>query len=234
MRSILLGSHGVREKISGDHQERGALNEDLFAERLNGQGSKYVREKPLVRPIYGFNDTYFSGRLDYMLIDDSKPKRVLELKSSESKNVFKDVIQQGKYKTENLAQLISYMVAEQCILGSLIYTYYEREKSSKVLKKSSERCFEVEIDHAGKILVDGNPSEFTVQDQLLHQHTAAKCLNDQIIYHRPYKWQDFDGPCKRCPFNKVCEAYDRREIKTKEDFIFQAFRTVNNEAKGNE
>lgn len=231
LRSILLADNGIRESIDTKHQERGALNEEVYEDGLKRSGVPYDREKPVSEPIGGFDDTNFVGRLDYLLHSTpTDARKIVELKSTESSTVLKAVIKDGKYNHGNLAQLISYMVSERCTKGELIYTYYKPKNKAKVYVKTSERVFEVVITPVGDILVDGEKSGLTVYDQLHHRQMAAKCINDKQVWARPYQAGGYDSPCKYCVFAKVCDWYDAGMIETTEVFIDQARTHLNNSA----
>ncbi len=217
LRHILLQSHGLRDTLDPKHIERGALNEERFLQRLTndptylGTTGKFDREKVLTSPINGFDDTFFAGRCDYYLYDlPGTPTRLVEeLKSTESSSVLSQVIRQGHYKLENLAQLIAYMTELQCVDGRLRYTYYKRDKKTQVLTESAERVFIVHIEDSGAILVDGEPSDVSVQDQLKHRQASAVAINNTDVPVRPIGWDaGWESPCKFCQFASACDSYD--------------------------
>jgi hypothetical protein len=230
LRSILLSSKGVREQIQQKHQDRGKINEDLFEETLKGR--KYEREKPIFDRIIPFDDTFFSARADYFFPDDGPTGTVVELKSSESSSVLNDVIRKGKYKLENVAQLIAYMLSLKTDLGKLNYTFLKPDKKDpKVYLKTAERLFNVQIGPSGAVLIDGDDSGFTAQDQLDHRYAAAKCMNDDLVWSRPYQPSAWESPCRFCPFSKICDKWDAGEIDKTEDFISQARNAITGASK---
>lgn len=218
-RNILLQSQDVRDgSIDPKHIKRGALNEELYEQYLQQQNIPYVREEPVSEPIHGYDDTFFVGRLDFR-VSVGLEKRIDELKSTESSNVLLEIIKKGKYKPENLAQLVSYMIASRAVIGRLIYTYYKVEKNTQVYSKASERTFCVVIQDNGSIEVDNVKTLFHVEDQLNHRQTAAHCINDMVVWARPYKAHDYDGPCKGCVFSGICNKYDAGMTLSTEQFI---------------
>lgn len=226
LRSILLGANGVRDTIDPKHMERGAFYEDQYAE----EHPDLVREKPISHPLVPFDGVVYSSRCDFFN-DDADPtkRRVVELKSSESRSVLTDVIKKGKVKLNNLAQLVSYMVSLETVNGTLIYAYFERDKENpKVLIKRAERAFDVKIGDDGSINVDHQPTGYKVQDQLDHRYAACKVLTENIVWSRPYNWQaSWDSPCRMCPFKKSCDRYDMfADSMTAEEFIEDAKATL--------
>lgn len=230
LRNILLKYHDVKEPFPEHHKERGKINEDLFEHEARlKRGCVVDREVPVVEHIDDSTGAYFSGRIDYRVTvgDESY---LVELKSTESSNVLKEVIGKGNFKTDNLAQLVAYMLVTRLNHGQLIYTYFERD-STKALSKAAERVFDVWLHDDGSIIVDGKRSQFTVHDQLAHRHAVVDALKRQCVSPRPYKWSDFDGPCKWCPFAKVCDSYDDGYLETTEQFIQAARQTVTEKGK---
>ncbi len=215
LRSILLGANGIRDTIDPKHAERGLQYENEYA----GQYPNLEREKVIFHPISPYVDTYYSSRCDfYKPADDLAERRVVELKSSESRSVYSDVIKHGNYKINNLAQLVSYMVSLETPNGTLSYGYFERDKKDpKVLIKRSERVFDVKIGDDGSVHVDHQPTQFKAQDQLDHRHAACDVLNENLVWARPYNWNaGWDSPCRMCPFKKTCDKYDRSSMTTNE------------------
>jgi hypothetical protein len=226
LRSIMLADHGLRDTIDPKHQERGALNEEVYERGLQGRGVAYDRERTVSEPIDGFVDTAFVGRLDFLLPDVPPHGRVIvELKSTESPGVLKDVIKDGKYNLQNLAQLIAYMLTERCTHGQLVYTYFKKNKV-KVYEKGVERVFVIEIDSEGRILVDQQPAPFTVHDYLHHRQLSAKVINEREIWARPYQPGGYDTPCRYCPFSKTCDMYDMGLIDDVDTFVSEASKNL--------
>ena len=222
LRSILLGANGVRDQIDPKHIERGALFEEQYA----AEHPDLEREKVIAHTLVpGPDGVVYSSRCDFFVGDDDRAKRrVVELKSSESKSVLTDVIKKGKVKMNNLAQLVSYMVSLETVNGTLIYAYYERDKKDpKVLIKRAERSFDVKIGDDGSINVDHQPTEFNIRDQLDHRYAACRVLSENIVWSRPYGWQEWSSPCRMCPFQKTCNKFDMfADSMTAEEFIEDA------------
>lgn len=227
LRTILLNSYGVRE---GDIQEKykilGALNEERHEEILKESGVKYDREFVVKQAVPSNPTVSFSGRVDFVQHLDSGIV-VEELKSTDNKNKLREVIKNGTWVTENLAQLVSYMVALRTPIGRLIYTYYDLDKTTGKYEAKKDRAFEVVIDDAGRICVDSAPTRFTVHDQIAHTQAAAKVIETGEIWDRPYHWNmPFKSPCIYCPFSGTCDAYDAGAIKDVTDFVMSAKKDI--------
>lgn len=230
LRHILLRHSGLRETINPKHLERGAMNEDEFQAGL-GTGADVVREKPFHLTVSDSPRTYYSGRIDFLFCPNGPDKKIVELKSTESSSVAKSVIKDGKINSQNLAQTVCYMLAEQCNNAEIIVTYYKSVKKTKVLKKDSERVFKIVIEADGLITVDGENSGYYVRNLLKHAQEAAKVIIDQSVASRPYCASDFDSPCAFCPFRSVCDLYDDGVINSTEEFISVSKQVMSNSSK---
>lgn len=225
LRTIYLNACGVRDNsIDPCHIVRGAFNEEEYEKRLQAAGIPYERELSLRSPIAGFEDMQFSGRFDFRITSPEGNPYVIELKSTESKNRLKS-IKGGFYKTYNLAQLVAYMIETSTTAGSLIYTYFEKENDLYVQKYEKE--LKVVIDDKGNIVVNSIPSGFSVHDQLLHRHTAAKVIDQDIIWARPHKWAEkWSSPCGLCAFKNTCTKYDTGKIEGAVAFVEDAKKSL--------
>ncbi len=218
LRHIFLRSQGVKEEIDFSHKERGALNEDLFAEKFQGVPS--VRERPFRVGLLDDPNAVVSGRVDYLAYpDDPDRKEIIELKSTESGNVYRSVIRDGVYNLQNIAQVVWYMLAERCNNTRLIHTYFKRDKKTKVLKRDAERVFKVAVEDDGVVTVDGTSIGFNVSNVTLHATEAVRAISEKLVSARPYSPSTFENPCRFCPFNSACSYYDDGLISTTEDFV---------------
>jgi hypothetical protein len=153
------------------------------------------------------------------VVSDSSGVTVHELKSTESKNVLREVIKNGKFKTENLAQLVSYMISVGTDKGELRYAYMEPDAAGNYTIKK-ERAFDIKIDDFGRLIIDGKPNRFTVYDQMAHTQMAAKCIDEDIIWDRPINYAAaFGSPCNYCAFKEACTSWDSGVIESVDDFV---------------
>lgn len=218
LRKVLLASRGAWSGIiDPKHQIRGKFNENQYELKLQAAGVEYVREKFAQDTIPG-TSVPFQGSIDY-LVSGADCNEVHELKSTESKNKLREV-KSGKYSTENLAQAISYMIAENTVVGKLIYTYFELDEKLAQYEEKYTRTFEILIDNSGRVVVDNIPTKWTVYDQLLHRTTSAKVVEEGIVWDRPHNWDLMWGsPCNRCPFKAACDKYDSGSIEGTDAFV---------------
>lgn len=225
LRKIYLRSRGVRESIPQFHGKRGAQLESQFGTRLRAGGSPVVEaEAPISYPIDGHDGFVFSGRMDFR-VRDGEFVKVFELKSTESKPKLRQ-IKSGTFTTENLAQLVAYMIAQGTDQGELRYAYMEPNLNGEYVIKY-ERGFDVKIDDFGRLIIDGKPHRFTIYDQLAHTHAAASCIENDTIYDRPANYAaPFGSPCARCPFKTTCDAWDSGMITASDDFVTDAKNTL--------
>lgn len=209
LRSILAKGNGFRTDISKTSQDIGAKNEQRYEQKLEAQGAFFERESPIRYPLDEGNDVWFSGRRDFIVDLGAGGKVVVELKATASKNKYQ-MLREGRYVTENLAQLVAYMVAEDVDVGHLIYSYY---KDPAAAEPHLERDYLVTVSTDGDILVDGRHSGFTVTDLLAHQFAAVDALANGTVYDRPHNWTaKFGSPCGYCPLKSVCDRYDAGEV----------------------
>ena len=204
LRSILITANGYRKNIPEVSMELGRRWEDITFDQLtNEQPWPFHRELPFKNEIYG---VIVSGRCDYVLYDDEGPI-VIECKGTGSKTAPTDIIKNGKYKINHLAQITSYFLHYGASRAELRVSYLCQ----------TSRTFKITIGQDGMIMVDGKPSGFTMQDQLEHTRNAALAVTEGIVWSRPHTMKG--DPCKWCNHKDVCDRWDRNEIATTEDFI---------------
>jgi hypothetical protein len=225
LRNILLQANDVREgDIPEKYKEMGAVNEARYEQYLKDMGIQYQREFKVEHSIIPDSNVTFSGRVDFIR-ELPGYKEVEELKSTDSKTKRRNVIKNGAWVPENLAQAVSYMISLECITGRLVYTYFERDEGGKLMMED-ERAFEILIEPSGRISVDGSPTQFSVNDQLNHRLAARAVIDTGNVWDRPYNWDSaFKSPCKYCPFNKACDKYDEGNMSSTE-FIDEAKKLI--------
>ena len=220
-RRQLIGSYGIEGPFPEAIARTGAANEEVYASELYYAGIVFVREMEVNQEVTA--DIGLSGRVDFFC--PFEEFKVRELKSATSEKTFTEVIKRGHYKPNNLAQLVSYMVVLEEPKGILHYTYYDKAQEDYI--PTAVRAFQVTIDDDGRILVDGEDSEFTVANLLSHRYNSAMWLVDTSVPPLPKghaeKWK---SPCKYCDFRQACNMYDCGMIATKEEFIQQAAKGV--------
>ena len=156
--------------------------------------------------------------MDYLGTDPGDVKKVYELKSTESRNVLR-AMKQGTFKTENLAQLVSYMIAVGTDQGELRYAYMEPDAQGQYTIKS-ERAFDVKVNDFGRLIIDGKANRFTVYDQLAHQQMAAHVIENDIVFDRPANYSAaFGSPCQYCSFKEACNQWDSGSIESVDGFV---------------
>lgn len=221
LRKILLQSVEVNETIRKHSADVGDINETRHEKRLKDANVSYVRELEFQRPHESVGGLTVSGHVDFVLLDEkAKPISVDELKSITSINVYREVIKNGHYTVENLAQLCTYMGEVNVHEGRLIYTYYTFDKDALEWTATDERIFNVSYDEFGRIIVDGKPSMFTMHDILAHRRLAGIAIRDKEVLARPYRHDaPFVGTCHWCPFKPVCDQYDTGSIESTDAFV---------------
>lgn len=218
LRAILLSAHGIREAFPAIYGEVGAAHEAWYEGRLaeDTRLVSYARESPVKRPIPGVSGVTYSGRIDFLQTYPAGAV-IAETKGTISKDTRLSVIRKGAVKLNQLAQLVSYMIATETPRGKLVVGYYE--KDGDAYRHCEGREFKVTIDDEGLILVDGTPSGYSVTDAIKHRQAAAGVLADNTVGSRPDKWdQPFGGPCRMCVFKDACDKY-RPEHHTTEEFL---------------
>ncbi len=230
VRSILLSANGVFEgEIDAKHQIRGALNEEQYEAALKTAGTSYTREHPIKSPVPGYSNIVVSGRVDFIRHPDSGDE-IVELKSTESDNVKREVIKKGKPKVTHLAQVSAYMILLKIPKAQLICTHYENDAGTYT--KGDERSFEISIDDAGRICIDSIPSGYTIGDLYTHQKLAARMISEHRVGPRP-KDHDakFGSPCNFCVWRQACDAYDQGAIESTTDSFVSYAKTFSKEKK---
>jgi hypothetical protein len=221
LRSILLSAHGIRTSPPKIYMEVGAAHEDAYEQQLkkDPKVTTYRREVPVKQAIPGHDEVTYSGRVDVLAEHEGVGTVIHETKGTISKNTRLSVIRKGKVKLNQLAQLVSYMIALEIPRGKLVVGYYERTEDGKWVACEG-REFKVTLADDGAILVDREPSGFSVIDALRHRNKAAQVLADNSIGERPDRWnQSFGGPCTHCPFKSACDKYDKTDTQSTEVFL---------------
>lgn len=224
LRKILIQSRAVQSPIQEKYAILGDLNEKRHEERIAASGKRYLREYGFKTPINikGIDqEITLSGHVDFVYIDENdKPYALDELKSVSSKNSYYRLIKSGTYLTENLAQTVNYMVNVKVTEARLIYTYYEAKKDTEEYQQKDERIYAVHIDDYGRVHIDGEPSRWTVYDQLAHRFAAARAIATETVAERPHLWDAvFASPCAYCPFAEACDKWDQGVIEGAAAFV---------------
>lgn len=217
LRSILLKFHGIKDtSFDPKHSERGAWDEHRWEQILISEGRVYQREVPLKYQIPD-TDFHISGRCDFLLPTE---RLIIEKKSSESPSVL-TMLNKNLYKSENLAQIVLYMLITGFETGHLIYSYYKVSKSGiKVYTPHVDKVYVVTIADNGNIQVDGKFSKYTVDDLVQHLMAQTEIFDAVEVPPRPANYDSqWEGPCGMCPFSKSCTAYDDGLVDTAEEFI---------------
>ena len=215
LRNILLAAHDVREdSIAEIHMRVGAVHESFYARTL--QEDEFGSEVPVKGECDGVP---YSGRADFL----TKYKGeyiVHETKGTVSYNTYRKVIKDGRFKPNNLSQLVFYMGHFNTQYGKLIYAYYKEK--DLLFKQVEQRTFKVIIDKSGDILIDGVHSGYTFQDHLAHRVEVARVLKANEVGDKPSGTQDGGGACNWCVFKPTCKKWDLGEITTTEEFVNDA------------
>lgn len=228
-RKILANSQDMSFRVKEKYEKLGKWNEDRYAAYLTSlglvEGKSFYRETEVFRTSSKVPGVTISGHADFVIKDDrGGVARVDELKSVTSKNVRRDVLKNGKFKTENLAQLVAYMGEFDCVHGRLVYSYYEKTESDPYAPVLvDERVFVVHIDDYGRIEVDNEPTRFTAYDVIAHRNVAVSVIGSHTIRERPYMHDaPFGSPCHFCEFKPACDALDNGEIEGAVAFVESA------------
>lgn len=227
LRAILLKSRGINERSIPEHYKIiGELNELRYlAEVAEKSQRDFTREMAVKAPLTGFDNFTLSGRADFVYHNETVVDEVIELKAVSSYAKQRDVIDVGNIPPENLAQLITYMSILNVCKGKLIYTRWKNKNLAKSTKDNlqsadkndyeaiADRTFEVNVNDYGRIIIDHQPSKFTIYDVYSHQNSAAKAITEGVVKERPLGWEaKFGSPCSYCVFSKACDRFDSGDI----------------------
>lgn len=227
LRKILLQSRNIDAPFTGvstedpDGTTLGDVNENRHVERLYNEGhKKFLREVEFKGKVPQEPTISYSGHCDFIIANDINPAFVDELKSATSKNTRRNVIKNGEYVTETLAQLLSYMGEAKLVNGRIIYTYYEQDTNTKTYHAIDARTFHVTVDDYGKVFVDKKATQWHYQDVIAHRVAAAKVIRSGQVAQRPYRWDtEWASPCKFCHFKDACDKFDSGEIEGDVAFV---------------
>lgn len=204
LRNIVLQSEGISTPIQPERSLVGAVHEHLYMRRL---GDQLARREFNIEDA---TDKYVTrrGRADFQTVDQV----IHECKATFSESIKRTVIGSGKPKLTHIAQLVNYLITEKLSRGRLFYGYYEEvEIDGEIyLKLKAERGFDVEVNDAGNILIDGAIYEHDVRDLIRHTVNAIEALkNIPAVPDRPINaFEPYASPCGYCAFKNVCNDYD--------------------------
>lgn len=216
-RMVLLRHHGIEGPVNDIRTQKtfniGYMNEELFVKHWLPNTPTLV-DGSVCEPI--IPEVEFVGHIDVQTADV-----VFELKSVSSRSTW-DLVKKGSYKIGNLAQCVNYMVARQVTKGYLVYSLYAYVAGIEL----PDIFIEVSITDKGNILVNGKDTGFTVENIIRDREVKAGFLSEDKIY--PYRPVNVDNQpsCKYCPFKSVCDAWDKKSIKTTDKFLQKAKEVV--------
>lgn len=201
-RKIYLASQGVKEPFIPKHYaEMGLQHEDAFGATLSN--AEVQRELPFKWSIPGTN-AFISGRIDYVVNGE-----IFELKATDSKTNLTNIINGGRLKPEQLAQVAIYMMALEKSEATIYYGYYVSDKLTNIRTLKRDRTFILNIDTYGDIFVDTKYSGYNIADVLKFLNTVTDLINNHEISDRPHNWAArFGSPCNYCVFKSSCELHD--------------------------
>jgi hypothetical protein len=214
LRKILVQSrHDANREIPPEKAAMGDANEERHAAALDAAGVSYQREVEIFRESGRVSGVTISGHADMFVANNT----VHELKSTGSTSAKRDIIANGGFRAENLAQLVAYMGELNAPFGKLIYSYY---KDNNPAQFGGERIHDVTIDEYGRICLNGTATQFTAYDVLAHRNAAVEVIKSGDIWDRPYRHDAvFSSPCTYCPLAKTCADYDSGVIEGSDAFV---------------
>lgn len=237
LRSILLQAEGLWTDIDPKYKILGELNERRIETDVlqpDDRIAYYSREHPM-RLDTGVPGVLVSGRADFLLYYKKYEKPiVLELKSADSANTKRYVIEQGKPKLGNVAQTIGYMVDVEHDKGILRYDHYKLNDEAEY-EPTVFREFKITLDEQGNIYIDKQLYDHTVGDYLNHRLQAAITIKNRQVRDRPDNWNaKFGSPCHFCNYKIACNKYDKGEISSTDNFVNEARQLIQQEATNDE
>lgn len=219
-RIILLRSLGLRTKTDDPQRQTmtfglGHANEEVITTLLTKAGIIVEREREIRRNISPEVD--FTGHIDIT----ANGNTLYELKSVSSIRSYINYIVKGKYKLNNLAQLVAYMITDEKKQGYLVYASYiyapagkevnEKKKSGHLTWDRIEPCirkYKVEIE--GKaIMVDGEAHpKYTIDNVIEHMLRSAQVVVDEEVSRIVPGY----AGCLFCELAQTCTRFNSGEI----------------------
>jgi CRISPR/Cas system-associated exonuclease Cas4 (RecB family) len=179
------------EYVDPKYQIMGAAGEDLYQEELNKIGGLLAHKEYKVTDY--FEGVKRNGRIDF-LVQHPDFRVIHECKTTQSKYVYNDVFIKGSPKVSHLAQVVFYLIMLEETRGKLIYRYYPTQET---------KIFKVEVGKGGKLLINNNKCEFSIENQISHQLICVDAIKNQDLPASiPNK------SCKFCLYKKECKEFD--------------------------
>lgn len=177
------------------------------------------------------HDDNFTGHAD--VVDD---EFVYETKSCSSKNTYAQVYKKGIAKSNHIFQLCHYLIALERTKGRLCYGSYvtkdldyskmkqmQHVQIAKLLENAIPeiRVFDVTIEEAGFIHVNGEPYENLHVSEFLNFRTELTSIIEQNELPprvESLKLSGWTNPCQFCPLATLCET----NVTNLEEFVESA------------
>lgn len=228
LRIILLRSLGIEKPPEFNSMltfAYGNLWEAVYAKAAAVGGYAKVESDSSVECEIEGTDTLFSGRPDHILHHHDGSIEIVETKSVSSAKQVGKVFRDDYVSPNYLAQVVSYMVAKDTDKGRLSYGSMFWSSGS-FFSKPAVKEFVVTIDDS-RININGIYSGFTTKHLGLHKQLSAFVIENKKVWEKRPK--DADA-CKFCPFLKVCDKYDDKNIKmTDAEFVTETKKVVHGE-----
>lgn len=205
-RLIWLAAHGVRkpDDASAESKAAGSSFEDTVERWLGaefGEGS-LVKEKGLT--LYDEESGWVAnGRCDFVVTLEDGSRLPAECKATRSSSTAAD-FRAGRIKLYHLAQLLIYMATLQSPRGRLYCGVFNKKG-----EVSYHRFYDITLDEAGQIFVDGAPFAYNIQDLFNGFDVVADHYFSNTVPDRPTHYNNvWKSPCLKCPFGETCEIYE--------------------------
>jgi hypothetical protein len=132
-------------------------------------------------------------------------------------------VQKGKFKLNNLAQLVSYMLIDDTHQGVLAYTNFIYSPAAKEILPEGKKSYGISWDKMiptikeykitfdyKTILVDGVALEdVTIDNSIEHMLRSTQVIKDREVSRIIPK---DSGACYFCAYKQVCERFNNGEI----------------------
>lgn len=206
----------------------GLANEQLVKKLLISNGIPFEMDVEIKYELReGVN---FVGHEDFVLYPEGMDGRKIpkELKSISSTKMAEKVLINNEYKTDNLCQLLSYMIGLNADMGHLHYVNYVWHTQKAVKNswsvKPAHKVFIVTVDECGDVFVDGNKADFSILNVKEHLDICAEMVKTgNLAMPKPVNpkepFNDFASPCNFCKFVVACDKINSKLINSSEEFV---------------
>lgn len=218
-RKFLARKAGFKDPVDSLYGAMGEIDEHRYKRKLEREG--FLKVETQINFTYPLSSQVeIFGYIDMKLTYEDGTTILVEKKSHISKSQRLEIIRKQRVKTSHVAQLVTYLLAQNLTEGKIVCDYYEMDKDCTAIINTEGTEFSVEIDRSThEILVNGEKYKYSLRDLAKFYSIMVKAIEGTDLPARPVQpTAAFKSPCVFCPLRELCNDADVYGWK-KEEFL---------------